>query len=227
MNAVETGGAQAQPASTPCQFCFGWWGALAGNFLCSQADVRHLLPGVLPSVFLIWWLSGENVTICNLLRGLVCREGLEERLVLLNILPLCSLSPKTHWQPLICWCCIIWLMQDIFRGAVSRLCDEVMFLKVCGRWSYLNRNSVNLPGLHWAYWLVHLKLALLSIMYLMFQKVKIKKICASLSSFQCLNCSLSNLHHILSIFLLSGAMRMATPRRESLLTWKALLKVDL
>lgn len=227
MNAVETAGAQARPASTPCQFCFGCQGALAGNFLCSQADVRHLLPGALPSVFLFWWLSGENVTACNLLGGLVCREGLDERLLLLNILPLCSLSLKTHWQPLICWCCIIWLMQDIFRGAVSRLCDEVMFLKVWGRWSYLIRNSINLPELHWAYWLVHLKLALLSIMYLMFQKVKIKKICASLSSFQCLNCSLSNLHHVLSIFLFSGAMRMATPRRKSLLTWKALLKVDL
>lgn len=47
--------------------------------------------------------------------------------------PLCSLSLKSHWQPLTCWCCIIWLMQSL-GGAVSR------FLKVWGNWSYLNRN---------------------------------------------------------------------------------------
>lgn len=67
-------------------------------------------------------------------------------------------------------------------GAVSRLCDDVQSLrkrswdlKVWGSWSYLNRNFINLPELHWTYWLVHLKLAVLFIMYLVFQKVKIKK----------------------------------------------------
>lgn len=35
------------------------------------------------------------------------------------------------------------------------------------------------------------------------------------------------MHHVLSIFLLSGVMRVATPRKESLVTCKTLIKVDL
>jgi len=76
--------------------------------------------------------------------------------------------------------------------------------------------------------MVHFELALLFSMYLAFQKAKIKKkkVC-KFRHHWCLNCSLLNLHHVLSIFLFSDAMRVATPKRQSVLTCKSLLKVGL